>query len=150
MRFPFPMILLAVLLGGCATSGPTGSIVLKSGIAPEKARLVIYRTSPLGFAVQPSYMVDGKPIAGSQPNGFIVCNLEPGRHKISVNNVKLNVNFGGGTDKVTVNMAGGRTTYFKAEPQLGLTVGVITLSEVTENQGRTDTASLHKISGNCT
>ena len=28
---------------------------------------------------------------------------------------------------------------------MGLTMGLVTLSEVTENQGRSDTASLHKI-----
>jgi hypothetical protein len=33
---------------------------------------------------------------------------------------------------------------------LGLTVGVITLTEVTENQGKADTASLYKLESSCT
>lgn len=141
---------LCLLLTGCATSGPLGKDVLATGIAPQSSRLVIYRASILGFAVQPDYVIDGKAVAPSQPEGFVVCNLAPGKHAVSVGNFELNVNFGGGTDRASVALRPGQTTYLKAEPQLGLTVGVITLSEVTENQGLSDTATLHKLDGACT
>jgi hypothetical protein len=136
------------LIAGCAT-GPTGTEVLSASLAPQKSRLVIYRPSPLGFAVQPDYVVNGKVVGSSQPDGFVVCQLDPGTHQVSVGNFELNVNFGGGSDKASVVLRPGQTTYLKAEPQLGLTLGVITLSEVTENQGKTDTASLHKIESSC-
>jgi hypothetical protein len=145
-----PCIAVAcLLLAGCATSGPLGKEVLATNIAPKKSRLVVYRTSALGFAVQPDYMINGKPVAPSQPDGFVVCNLEPGKHEVTVGNFELNVNFGGGTDKANVTLRPGATTYLKAEPQMGLTVGVITLSEVTESQGQVDTATLHKLDGAC-
>lgn len=139
----------ALLVAGCASSGPTGSEILTSSLKSNAARLVIYRTSPFGFAVQPNYTVNGLEVGASTPNGFIVCELKPGRHAVAVNNAALNVNLSGGTDKVSLDMAAGTTTYLLAEPQLGLTVGVITLSQVPESQGRSDTASLHKLDSNC-
>jgi hypothetical protein len=43
----------------------------------------------------------------------------------------------------------GTTTFVHAQPQMGLTVGIITLSHVAEQQGRSDTASLHKLEAAC-
>lgn len=138
-----------LLLSGCAVAGATGNEVLSDQVSTQ-ARLVIYRTSPMGFAVQPPYSIDGKAIALSTPNGFIVCHLSPGPHQVAVGNFPINISFGGGSDKSGVTLRPGQTTYLKAEPQMGLTVGVITLTEVTENQGKADTASLHKLDGSCT
>jgi hypothetical protein len=138
-----------LLLAGCATGGPLGKEVLATSLAPEQSRLVIYRTSAFGFAVQPQYVIDGNAVAPSQPDGFVVCNLAPGEHKVSVGNFELNINFGGGDDKAGVTLRPGQTTYLKAEPQPGLVVGVITLTEVTEGQGQSDTATLHKLDGAC-
>jgi hypothetical protein len=141
----------AVSLGGCA-SGSTGSEVLAgSSVASSAARLVIYRSSAVGFAVQPSYSVDGKVIASSQPDSFVVCELPPGPHEIAVANLPLSTNlFGHGSEKVTVNLRPGSTSYLSADPQLGIvTPGQITLIEVTENQGRSDVATLHQTSSTC-
>lgn len=132
---------LCLFLAGCATSGPLGKDVLATGIGLKKSRLVIYRTSAFGFAIQPNYTIDGKKVAPSQPEGFVVCNLAPGDHTVSVGNFELNVNFGGGDDQAGVTLRPGQTTYLKAEPQPGLVVGVITLTEVTEGQGKSDTAN---------
>jgi hypothetical protein len=85
----------------------------------------------------------------SQPNGFVVCHLSPGRHDVAVNNLSLNVNLFGGSDKASLDLRPGTTTYLHAQPQFGLTVGIITLSEVSESQGQTDTTSLHKLESTC-
>lgn len=150
MRICLCLVLIAVFLSGCATSGPIGKDVLVAPLAPQKSRLVIYRTSPIGIAVQPDYIVDGKRVGSSQPDGFVVCQLDPGAHQVSVGNFELNINLGGGSDKASLNLQPGQTTYLKAEPQIGLTLGVITLSEVAESQGQADTADLHKIESACT
>ena len=131
-------------------SGPTGREILTGSISPSTSRLVIYRTSALGFAVQPSYLVNGQKVAGSAPNGFIVCELPAGRHEVAVDNMPLNVSlFASGSEKMEINLRPGSTTYLHAQPNMGLTIGVITLIEVTENQGRADTVSMHKIDSNC-
>jgi hypothetical protein len=150
MRAGLCLVAAGLLLSGCATGGPTGSEILAGGLAPRKSRLVIYRTSPLGLAVQPPYSIDGKAVGSSTPNGFVVCHLDPGTHQVAVANFELNVSLTGGTDKVAVTLRPGQTTYLKAEPQIGLTVGMIMLSEVTENQGKADTASLHQLESTCT
>jgi hypothetical protein len=149
MRAASCVLSVCLFLAGCATSGPLGKEVLATSIAPQKSRLVIYRVSAMGFAVQPDYVIDGKAVAASQPQGFVACNLDPGKHQVAVGNFELNVNFGGGSDKAGVVLRPGQTTYLKAEPQVGLTLGVITLSEVTESQGLSDTATLHKLDGAC-
>ena len=139
------------LLAGCATSGPTGSEILTGAIPAKSARLVIYRSSALGVAIQPDYVVDGKTVAGSQPNGFVVCHLPPGRHEVSVSNLPFSNNFfGDGAESMTINLRPGIETYIAASPQMGVfTPGKITLKEVPETQGRADTASLHQISAAC-
>jgi hypothetical protein len=139
----------ALSLGGCASSGPTGDQVLNGGIKPEVARLVIYRPSVIGFAVQPDYLVNGHKVGTSQSKGFLLCELRPGPRQISVGNPELNVNFGSGTDKVDVDLRAGVTTYLQAQPQLGLTMGVITLQPVAESQGRSESAELHKTDSTC-
>ncbi len=149
MRVGLCLAAAGLLLSGCATGGPTGKEVLAGDLAPKKSRLVIYRTSPFAGAVQPHYSIDGKDVGSSTPNGFVVCHLDPGAHQVAVGNFELTVSLGGGTDKASVTLRPGPTTYLKAEPHMGLTVGVITLSEVTENQGRADTASLHKLESSC-
>lgn len=140
----------AIVLAGCASSGPTGKELLTGAIKQDKARLVVYRTNAMGFAVQPDINVDNKKVGQATPNGFIVCDLAPGRHNVSVGNFALNVNFGGGTDKWDVDLAPGTTTYIQADMKPGLTAGVVTLNQVTENQGRNETAELHRLESSCT
>jgi Protein of unknown function (DUF2846) len=149
MRRCLPILAIAVL-AGCASSGPTGREILTGSIAPSASRLVIYRASALGFAVQPDYIVDGQRAGSSQPNGFVVCELPAGRHEVAVANMPLNIGiFAGGSEKVEVTLRPGSTSYLYAQPQMGLTMGLVTLSEVTESQGRADTANLHKLDSQC-
>src|SRR5687767_16028516 len=101
---------VCLLLAGCASSGPLGKDVLSAGIAPKKSRLVLYRTSALGFAVQPDYVIDVKPVAPSQPQGIVVCHLGRGKDPVSVGNFELNVNFGGGSDKAGVAVPQGASS----------------------------------------
>jgi uncharacterized protein DUF2846 len=121
-----------------------------NSVGSSTARLVIYRTSVVRLALQPNYVVDGRTIAGSQPAAFVVCDLTPGRHEVAVANMALSNNlFGQGSEKMSVDLRAGSTAYLSAEPQLGIVAGQITLTEVTENQGRADVANLHQTSGVC-
>jgi hypothetical protein len=144
------VFVVATYLSGCA-SGPTGNVALTDNVKPSGSRLIIYRSSALGFAVMPNYAVDGRVIGGSQAAGFLSCDLPPGRHEIAVNNLPLSTNlFGQGSEKVSLDLRAGSTTYLSAQPQMGIiTPGAITLVQVTENQGRTDVASLHQNNVSC-
>jgi hypothetical protein len=150
MRAVVGIFIAATCLAGCA-SGPTGSMTLTDNVKPGATRLVIYRSSALGFAIQPNYVVDGRAVAGSQPGGFVMCDLAPGPHEIAVANMPLTTNlFGHGSEKVNIDLRPGSTVYLSADPQMGImTPGQITLIQVAENQGRSDVANLHQISGTC-
>lgn len=139
------------ICSGCANSGPTGNDLITGSIGPNTARLIVYRVSPMGLAIQPDYVVNGQPVAASHPNGFIMCDLPAGRHVVAVNNLPISQNlFGVGSEKLTVDMRPGTTSYIHAQVQMGLvTPGAMTLMQVAEAQGRTDVATLHKIEGNC-
>jgi hypothetical protein len=139
----------ALALGGCATSGPTGSQVLSLGAKAGSARLVIYRTSSAGLLIQPDYFIDGKRAGSAQPNGFVVCELRPGRHTVTVGNLP-SISIGEGADSVTLSLRAGTTTYLHAQPRMGImTPGSIGLARVPEKQGRSDTAELYRVEGQC-
>lgn len=142
-------VCLALSVAACASGGPSGREILTGSIKPDKSRVVIYRPSVMGLAVQPSYVVDGKAVAASSPQGFIVCDLAPGPHQITIENMPLNINFGSGSDQAKPNLKPGETAYFKAEMQMGLTVGHLTLTQVTVPQGMTDTSDLSQIQAQC-
>ena len=150
MRGCLGIFVVAASLAGCA-SGPPGGDTLTNGVRPSAARLVIYRASVVGFAVQPNYVVDGRVIAGSQPAGFVVCDLPPGPHEVAVANLPLSSNlFGHGSEKISIDLRAGSTAYLSADPQMGIvTPGQITLIQVTENQGRADVANLHQTNSVC-
>ncbi len=142
---------VTMLLTSCAATGPLGSQIANSSVKPDMARVVIYRVSAFGIAVQPDYLIDGKAVGPSQPGGFVACDVKPGRHEIAVGNLAISNNlFGGGSEKMTLDLRSGSMTYFAASPQMGLVAGQVTLTNVTEAQGRADTSSLHQISGACT
>lgn len=146
----FPVVAgLGLGLAACASSGPLGKEVLTGSLRPDTARMVFYRTSALGLAVQPSYMIDGKPIANSQPGGFAVCEVKPGRHEVAIDNMPVNGNLFGGTDKATLDMKPGTTAYLSEQPQPGLTIGFITLTQVADGFGQSQTKELHKIESQC-
>lgn len=150
MRLGMGIFVVAALLAGCA-SGPMGGQALTDNVKSNTARLVVYRSSALGFAIQPNYAVDGRVIGGSQAAGFLACDLPPGRHEVAVNNLPLSSNlFGQGSERVSLDLRAGSTTYLAAQPQMGIvTPGAITLVQVTESQGRADVASLHQSNGSC-
>ena len=150
MKTGIRLLTVVLMLAGCASSGPTGKELLTGSIKPDKARLVVYRSNVMGFAVQPDVNIDSKKIGQATPNGFLVCELPPGKHTVSVGNFALNVNFGGGTDKWDLDLAPGTTTFVQADIKPGLTVGVVTLNQVTEQQGVNETASLYRVESTCT
>jgi hypothetical protein len=151
MRNYISILITSIILLGCAYGGPTGSEVLTASAKSNAARLVIYRSASMGLAVQPYYLDDGKPMAVSQPGGFVLCDLPPGHHEVAVDNMPISNNFfGSGSEKVTVDIHAGTTTYLSASPQMGVfTPGQITLVMVTEGQARSDIASLHQSNNSC-
>jgi hypothetical protein len=139
-------LVAAVSPAGCASGSTGGEVLAGSSVRSSAARLVIYRSSAMGFAVQPNYVVDGKVIASSQPAGFVVCDLPPGPHEVAVANLPLSTNlFGHGSEKVTVDLRPGSTAYFSADPQMG----IVTPGQITLIQGPLRRPTLHQTTSAC-
>jgi Protein of unknown function (DUF2846) len=151
MRRSWAFFFSAALLTGCATSGPLGTQFLNASVKSNMARVVIYRVSASGIAIQPDYLVDGKAVASSQPGGFVACDVTPGKHQIAVGNFAISNNlWGEGSEKMSLDLRPGSVTYLLASPHTGLVAGQVTLTNVTEVQGRADIGELHQITAACT
>jgi hypothetical protein len=151
IRSVLALALSTIAVAGCATTGPMGNEVLNASMNPKIARVVIYRKSIMGFAIQPDYVVDGKSVAASQPGGFVSCDLQPGRHVIAVSNLAVSNSLTGvGSENFSLDLRAGTVTYFHAAVQPGLVMGQLTLTNVTDIQGRADVGELHQISAGCT
>jgi hypothetical protein len=148
MRGRATVLVAAMMLAACA-AGPTGSEILNVRAKPGTARLVIYRTSPFGLLIQPDYVVDGRKAGTAQPGAFVMCDLAPGKHSVSVSNIPIALPLSNDPDAITVTLRTGTTTYLRADPQMGIVAGTITLTHVAESQGRPDVASLSRIETDC-
>jgi len=142
------VLVAATMLAACA-SGPTGSEILNVGLKPGSARLVIYRTNPVGLLIQPDFVVDGRKAGTAQPGAFVMCDLSPGKHSVSVSNIPIALPLSNAPDAITVTLRAGTTTYLRADPQMGIVAGTITLTHVADGQGRADVASLTRIETDC-
>jgi hypothetical protein len=74
-----------VVLGGCATSGPTYSEAIARTDRPDAnhARLYVYRATALGFAVQPEVKVNGVVVGRAVPNGYFYVDEPPGAYEVT-------------------------------------------------------------------
>jgi hypothetical protein len=148
MRGHVMVLVAATMLTACA-AGPTGSEMLKAGLKPGSARLVIYRNNLVGLLIQPDYVVDGRKAGTAQPGAFVMCDLSPGKHSVSVSNIPIALPLSNAPDAITVTLRAGRTTYLRGDPQMGIVAGTITLTHVADAQGRADVASLTRIETDC-
>ena len=148
MRGRVTIVVAAMMLAACAT-GQTGSEVHKTGVKPGTARLVLYRTNPVGLLIQPDYVVDGRKAGTAQPSAFVMCDLAPGKHSISVSNIPVALPLSNAPDAITVSLRASSTTYVRADPQMGIVAGTITLTQVADSQGSADVAGLSRIATDC-
>src|SRR5262245_40131471 len=123
--------------------------VIESKSRPGTARLVIYRTNPVGLLIQPDFVVDGRRAGTAQPGGFVMCDLAPGKHSVSVSNIPIALPLSNAPDAITVGLRAGTTTYLRADPQMGIVAGTITLTHVADEQGRADVAGLSRVETDC-
>ena len=148
MRGRVTVVVAAMMLAACAT-GQTGSETHNTSVKPGTARLVMYRTNPVGLLIQPDYVVDGRKAGTAQPSAFVMCDLAPGKHSISVSNIPIAIPLSNAPDAITVSLRAGTTSYVRADPQMGIVAGTITLTHVADGQGRAEVASLNRISTDC-
>lgn len=127
-----------LVLVGCA-SGPTFTQLQSStpAVSSDKGRIYIYRSSPLGAAIQPSILLDGEVVGSAVPLGYFYVDRTAGSYKISTSTeVDRTVSF---------TLAAGQTRYVRIEPSFGFFVGHLSPVLVEEPQGKDEIKDLHFI-----
>lgn len=117
------LALLATLtLIGCAATGPRYAEVVRNmpTLAAGKGRLVVYRPSSFGGAVQPDVKLNGEVIGKSEPRGFFFVDRPAGRHVVSARTeVEATLD---------VDLRDGAVAYVESSITLGVFVGQPRLS----------------------
>lgn len=126
---------MSLALSGCAS----GSKIFETAAAqmppkPGLSRIVVYRDSILGFAVQPKVNVDGQPTGDCRPEGAFYVDIKPGKHEVSATTEV--------TRAVFVETANGKTAYVECSIGIGLLIGRPELRVIVPENGHEKIQSL--------
>ena len=99
-----------------------------------ETKIVIYRTSYAGFAVQPKVFVDGKEAATCTPGRATTVKVAPGTHRLTARTLS--------EKELTVSVAEGSTSYVRCSLTIGLVVGGAKLTEVAAAEAAPKVAKL--------
>jgi Protein of unknown function (DUF2846) len=129
------LFVATIFLAGCAT-GPKFSDV--QGGLPKlpasEGRVYFYRTSILGFAVQPGIYLNGKEVGDCAPNGVFFKDLPPGDYEARVSTEVER--------KVTFEVDKGEEKFIRCRIGMGLFVGHGILELIDPAKARKDIAGL--------
>jgi len=126
---------LSAMVAGCAT-GPkvSESGAIKQTVPKGKSQIVVYRTSLLGAAVQPTVRLDGQGVGTCAPNGAFNAIVAPGLHQLSATTEI--------TETINVHVQPGRTAYVKCSIWFGFFIGRPSFEEVSTSMGANEIQSL--------
>ena len=114
------LVVAAIVLGGCAASGPKMS-EMKAGIAPipaDSGRVYFYRSSSMfGAALQPDIRLNGKVVGSSKPGGFFYADIPAGNATVTTATEV--------EKQLTFTIGPKETKYVKTSPSFGVLVGRI-------------------------
>jgi outer membrane murein-binding lipoprotein Lpp len=125
----------AAVLAGCA-SGPKFT-EMKSSIptlAADQGRVMFYRTTALGAAVQPEVRLNGVVVGSAVPNGFFWADRPPGPIEISTSTEVER--------KLTFTLDKGQVRYVRLNISIGFFVGRIIPELVDNATGEKEIADL--------
>ncbi len=113
----FFISLLALLIGGCATSGPkfTEFAPNMSTMAPDTGRIYIYRPSSFGAAVRPDVKLNGEVIGEAVSWGFFYVDRKPGNYEI-LTSTEVD-------RKLSLTLDKGQSRYVRLNISIGFFVG---------------------------
>jgi Protein of unknown function (DUF2846) len=96
---------------------------------PDKANLYLTRTSNLGMAVLFQVHLDGKLAGAVAPGTYLLFDVEPGKHQISVLTQESQAT-------LTINAASGANYFVNVEPKFGWQHARAGLEELTREDGQ--------------
>ena len=138
MRYPirvFLAIAAAALVAGCA-SGPKYTEMQSSipTLAADQGRVMFYRTTTLGAAVQPEVRLNGVVVGSAVPNGFFWADRLPGACEVSTSTEVER--------KLTFTLDKGQVRYVRLNMSIGFFVGRVIPELVDNATGEKEIADL--------
>ncbi len=112
------VLAVVLVLTGCATGQQFSTV--QSGLAPiaqGKGRVFIYRSTSVGFGIQPDIRLNGEVVGSAKPNGIFYVDHDPGNIEIVI-----------GTEvekRLTFTLAAGEARYVKCTVGFGVLVARI-------------------------
>ncbi len=132
---------ISLIVGACATlaacaSGPTLSESESAQIAPapDETRIVVYRNSILGAAIQPLVAVNGQQTGRCTANGVFFVDVPKGQYRISAATEVERA--------ITVDTTNANIAYVRCSIGLGLIAGRPKFEVVPNETGRAESAGL--------
>jgi Protein of unknown function (DUF2846) len=133
----FVTALCVLILSGCATGGATFSD-MSGGMpapAPGMGRIIFYRTTVFGAAVQPDVKLNGEVVGTAKPRGFFYADRPAGDYEVSTATET--------EKKLTFTLAENETRYVRLEIGFGILVGRVYGVLVEQDEAEKDLSSMH-------
>ncbi len=135
--FASALIASAILLTGCAASGPTHQSMEASipALKADMGRVYFYRpNSMVGAAVQPAIKLDGAVVGESKPGGFFYVDTTTGSHEAATSTEA--------TNKVSFVLDKGEVKYVRTKVSMGLMVGHVVPELVSADDAKKELGAL--------
>jgi hypothetical protein len=131
------IIASAIILTGCAASGPTHTQVASSfpALKADQGRVFFYRNgSIVGAALQPAITLDGAAVGDSKPGGFFYVDAKAGAHDAATSTDAAH--------KLAFVLANGEVKYVRTKVSAGLLVGGVSPELVSADEASKEIAEL--------
>ena len=111
------ILMITLLLEGCATSGPKFTEIAPaiSNVEPDMGRIYLYRPSSFGAAVRPNIKLNGEVIGEAISWGFFYVDRKPGNYEIMTSTEVER--------KLSLTLDKGQTRYVRLNIAMGFFVG---------------------------
>ena len=132
------VIVIALLMGGCASSGPklTEIQTTMTPLAADQGRIYFYRSSSMfGAAIQPDIRLNGEVVGSSKPGGFFYRDVKGGNQTVSTSTEVER--------QLTFTIAAKEVRYVRTSPSFGLLVGRVQPELVPSEEAEKELADLH-------
>ena len=132
-------VAVALLLSGCATSGPKFSEMgaTMPAAKPDAGRIYFYRTALIGAAVQPEVRLNGEKVGKAVPNGFFYVDRPAGSYQV-VTETEVE-------KKLTFTLEPGQVRYVRLDISMGFWVGHVYGELIDEDKAKSEIASTRYI-----
>ena len=127
---------LLLLLAACA-SGPTYQQTKAAipALGPDQGRIFFYRPSKTwGLTLQPSIIINGRPVGSSKSGGFFYADLPASPYLITCTSEN--------TARLGIDLKPGQVIYVKSYITMGGVLGLINLELASPAQAQKDISSL--------